>query len=146
MKSGGFHVGLAFNSVTSRARRIFAVLGMESTYDLILGMPWLVKHQPWIDWRTLTLASSTQDTGQGVLLREANVTDAVFNAIKGALIVSHTSPSTNQIDEYGMVNSELTVIQVSQEPAQSQGAEAVVRDTLATTATIPNSNSSNVEV
>ena len=72
-----------------------------------------------------------------MFLREANVTDAVFNAVKGMLTVSHTSPRTNQLDESGIVNSELTVSQLSQEPAQSQGPGAVGRDTLATTATIP---------
>ena len=112
------------------------MLGIESSYDLILVMPWLVKHQPWIDWRTRTVASSTQGNGKVVLLREANVADAEFNAVKGALIVSHTSPRSNQLDESRIVNSELTVSQVSQEPAQSQGPGAVVRDTLATTATI----------
>ncbi|KAG2924048.1 hypothetical protein PC117_g15529 [Phytophthora cactorum] len=28
----------------------FTVLEMDK-YDLILGMPWLEKHEPWIDWR-----------------------------------------------------------------------------------------------
>ncbi|POM71906.1 Gag protein [Phytophthora palmivora] len=28
----------------------FLVLDMDK-YDLILGMPWLAKHEPWIDWR-----------------------------------------------------------------------------------------------
>ena len=81
-----------------------------------------------------------------MLLRNANATDAAFNAVKGALSVSHTSPRTNQLDRSGIVNIELTVSQVSQEPAQSQGPGAVVRDTLATTATIPNSKSKNVVV
>ena len=72
---------------------------MESPYDFILGMPWLAKHQPWIDWRTRTVASSTQDTGKDVLLREANVTDAVSNTVEGALTVCQTSPSTTQLVE-----------------------------------------------
>ena len=80
-----------------------------------------------------------------MLLRDANVTDDRFNAFKGALTASHTSPSTNQLDESGIVNSELTVSQVSQEPTQSQGPGAVVRDTLATTAK-PSSKSRKVVV
>ena len=79
-------------------------------------------------------------------MREAKVTDSVFYAVKGALTLSHTSPSTNKIDESGIVNSELTVSQVSQEPAQIQGPGAVVRDTLATTATVLNFKSRNVVV
>ena len=52
-----------------------------------------------------------------MLLQEANVTDAVFNAVKGALTVSHTSPRNNQLDETGEVNRELTLSQVSQGPS-----------------------------
>ena len=60
---------------------------MESPYNLIPGMPWLAKYQPWIDWRTRTVANFTPDTGTKVLLREANVTDAVSNTVEGALTV-----------------------------------------------------------
>ena len=140
------YVELAFSFSDFSCKENFTVLGMESPYDLILGMPWLVKHQPWIDWRTCTVARSKQDTVKDVLLREANVTDAVFNALKDALTVSHTSPKTNQLDESGVVNSELNVSQVSLEPAKSQGTGAIVRDTLATTAKIPNFKSRNVVV
>ena len=62
------------------------------------------------------------------------------------MTVSHTSPKTNQLDESGVVNSELNVSQVSLEPAKSQGTGAIVRDTLATTAKIPNFKSRNVVV
>ena len=119
---------------------------MESPYDLIIGMPRLVNYQPWIDWQTRTVASFTQETGKNVLLREANVNDAVFNAVKGTLTVGHTSPSTNHLGESGIVNSKLTVSQVSQKLAQSQGPHDVVRNTLATTATTPTFKSRNVLV
>ena len=78
--------------------------------------------------------------------RESNVTDAASNTVKGELKVSHTTPRTYQLDGSGAVNSEMTIIKVSQEPAQSHGYGAVVRDMLATTATIPNYKSSNVVV
>ncbi|POM59025.1 Pol protein [Phytophthora palmivora] len=35
----------------------FLVLVMDK-YDLILGMPWLEKHEPWIDWRSKAIAAS----------------------------------------------------------------------------------------
>ncbi|POM67573.1 Gag protein [Phytophthora palmivora] len=35
----------------------FLVLDMDK-YDLILGMPWLEKHEPWIDWRGKAIGSS----------------------------------------------------------------------------------------
>ncbi|KAE9251820.1 hypothetical protein PF004_g2288 [Phytophthora fragariae] len=31
---------------------------MDDRYDLILGMPWLAKHEPWIDWRSRTIGAS----------------------------------------------------------------------------------------
>ncbi|GMF29450.1 unnamed protein product [Phytophthora fragariaefolia] len=36
----------------------FIVLDMDDRYDLILGMPWLTKHEPWIDWRSRTIGAS----------------------------------------------------------------------------------------
>ncbi|GMF42853.1 unnamed protein product [Phytophthora fragariaefolia] len=36
----------------------FIVLDMDDRYDLILGMPWLAKHKPWIDWRSRTIGAS----------------------------------------------------------------------------------------
>ena len=145
-KSEGVHVELVFSFSEFSCKENFAVLGMESPYDLIIGMPRLVNYQPWIDWRTRTVASFTQETGKNVLLREANVNDAVFNAVKGTLTVGHTSPSTNHLGESGIVNSKLTVSQVSQKLAQSQGPHDVVRNTLATTAATPTFKSRNVLV
>ena len=34
------------------------VLDLDSRYDLILGMAWLERHGPWIDWRSKTLGST----------------------------------------------------------------------------------------
>ncbi|MDH5641647.1 MAG: reverse transcriptase family protein, partial [Nitrospira sp.] len=36
----------------------FFVFDLDQRYDLILGVPWLKKHQPWIDWVEMTLGSS----------------------------------------------------------------------------------------
>ena len=44
VKSEGVHVELASSFSDFSCREKFTVLGMESLYDLILGMPWLVKH------------------------------------------------------------------------------------------------------
>ncbi|POM66775.1 Gag protein [Phytophthora palmivora] len=35
----------------------FLVLGMDK-YELILGMPWLEKRVPWIDWRGKAIGAS----------------------------------------------------------------------------------------
>ena len=52
VKSEGVHVELACSFSDFSCKEKFTVLGMESPYDLILGMPWLVNHQSWIDCRT----------------------------------------------------------------------------------------------
>ncbi|GMF57355.1 unnamed protein product [Phytophthora fragariaefolia] len=36
----------------------FIVLDMDDRYDVILGMPWLAKHEPWIYWRSRTIGAS----------------------------------------------------------------------------------------
>ena len=35
-----------------------SVLDLDSRYDLILGMAWLERHEPWIDWRSKTLGAT----------------------------------------------------------------------------------------
>ena len=42
------------------------VLYLDSRYDLILGMAWLERHEPWIDWRSKTLGA-TRTTFCGAL-------------------------------------------------------------------------------
>ena len=42
------------NSLVSRC----LVLDLGSIYDLILGMAWLERHEPWIDWRSKTLGAT----------------------------------------------------------------------------------------
>ena len=34
------------------------VLDLDSRYDLILGMAWLERHDPWIDWRSKTIGAT----------------------------------------------------------------------------------------
>ncbi|GMF60064.1 unnamed protein product [Phytophthora fragariaefolia] len=42
------------------------VLDLNARYDLILGMPWLERHEPWIDWGSQTL-SATHFSPSGAL-------------------------------------------------------------------------------
>ncbi|GMF38002.1 unnamed protein product [Phytophthora fragariaefolia] len=42
-----------FNSIEP-----FIVLDMDDRYDLILGIPWIDKHEPWIDWRSRTIGTT----------------------------------------------------------------------------------------
>lgn len=52
VKSERVQVELAFRFSDFSCKEKFTVLGTEGPYDLILGMPWLLKHQTWVDWRT----------------------------------------------------------------------------------------------
>ncbi|KAF1313206.1 Pol protein, partial [Globisporangium splendens] len=66
----GVRVELSFRFCDFVCKETFVVLAMGSKYDLILGMPWLAKHQPWIDWRARTIGSSTPSSGEERRLRE----------------------------------------------------------------------------
>ena len=43
------------------------VLDMDDRYDVILGMPWLARHQPWIDWKTKSIGASMPNANGGAL-------------------------------------------------------------------------------
>ncbi|GMF26744.1 unnamed protein product [Phytophthora fragariaefolia] len=57
-----------FNSVEP-----FIVVGMDDRYDFILGMPWLAKHEPWIDWppptQSVVAGSAHVEECAGVVIR-----------------------------------------------------------------------------
>ncbi|KAG3126424.1 hypothetical protein C6341_g25372 [Phytophthora cactorum] len=46
------------------------VLYLDSRYDLILGMAWLERHEPWIDWRSKTLGTTHFATSGAVVSHE----------------------------------------------------------------------------
>ncbi|POM71719.1 Reverse transcriptase, partial [Phytophthora palmivora] len=49
-------LGVKFIDFDSRERCL--VLDLDSRYDLILGMAWLERHEPWIDWKSKTLGAT----------------------------------------------------------------------------------------
>ncbi|KAF1321579.1 Pol protein, partial [Globisporangium splendens] len=82
----GVQVELSFSFCDFVCKETFVVLAMGSKYDLILGMPWLAKHQPWIDWRARTIGSSTPSSDEERRLRENfHAMDASFeHAVAGS--------------------------------------------------------------
>ena len=64
VRSDGALMELAFTFCDFRCADTFVVLEMGQKYDLIVGMPWLARHQPWIDWRTRTIGSSTPSSDE----------------------------------------------------------------------------------
>ncbi|KAF1313356.1 Pol protein, partial [Globisporangium splendens] len=96
----GVRVGLSFRFCDFVCKETFVVLAMGSKYDLILGMPWLAKHQPWIDWRARTIGSSTPSSDEERRLREYfHAMDvSVEHAAAGSPAGSHAaagSPASN---------------------------------------------------
>ncbi|KAJ0393865.1 hypothetical protein P43SY_004717 [Pythium insidiosum] len=70
-----------FNSVEN-----FVLLAMDGRYDLLLGMPWLMKHEPWIDWKTKMIGSTSR------VKREA------LEVLDHAFVFNHTSEACS-LDE-----------------------------------------------
>ena len=101
-------IELAFRFSSFSCKEKLIVLGMESRYDLILGITWLANYQPWIDWRTRIVTSSTQDTGTDVLPREVYATDVVTGTVNSALTGCQTSPRPCQLVETGVVKRMMT--------------------------------------
>ncbi|KAF1333148.1 Pol protein, partial [Globisporangium splendens] len=96
----GVQVELSFSFCDFVCKETFVVLAMGSKYDLILGMPWLAKHQPWIDWRARTIGSSTPSSDEERRLRENfHAMDASFeHAVAGSPAGRHAvaaSPAQN---------------------------------------------------
>ncbi|KAL4144483.1 hypothetical protein PRNP1_013614 [Phytophthora ramorum] len=46
------------------------VLDLNSRYDLILGMAWLERHEPWVDWRSKTLGATRLPPGEALASHE----------------------------------------------------------------------------
>ncbi|KAI9981167.1 hypothetical protein PInf_010852 [Phytophthora infestans] len=49
-------LGVKFENFDSVKRCL--VLDLDARYDLILGVAWLERHEPWIDWKSKTLGAS----------------------------------------------------------------------------------------
>ena len=50
------NLGVKFSDFDSIERCL--VLDLDSKYGPILGMAWLERHEPWIDWRSKTLGAT----------------------------------------------------------------------------------------
>ncbi|KAG3165427.1 hypothetical protein C6341_g12379 [Phytophthora cactorum] len=60
----------------------FTVLEMDK-YDLILGMPWLEKHEPWIDWRGKAIGASRPAVSDRALVSHVPTSVRNWAARKG---------------------------------------------------------------
>ena len=60
----------------------FTVLDMDP-YDMILGMPWLEKHEPWIDWRGKAIGASRPAVTDRALVSHVPTSVRTWGARKG---------------------------------------------------------------
>ncbi|POM76033.1 Hypothetical protein PHPALM_6773, partial [Phytophthora palmivora] len=60
----------------------FLVLDMDK-YDLILGMPWLEKHEPWIDWRGKGIGANRPAVSDRALVRHVPTSVRVWGTREG---------------------------------------------------------------
>ncbi|KAG2762164.1 hypothetical protein PC129_g14613 [Phytophthora cactorum] len=70
------HMDLAVKFENFDSSEQFTVLEMDK-YGLILGMPWLEKHEPWIDWRGKAIGASRPDLSDRALV--SHVPTSVWN-------------------------------------------------------------------
>ncbi|KAG2960117.1 hypothetical protein PC119_g26495 [Phytophthora cactorum] len=63
------HMDLAVKFEDFDSSEQFTVLEMDK-YDLILGIPWLEKHEPWIDWRGKAIGASRPAVSDRALSRQ----------------------------------------------------------------------------
>ncbi|GMF52196.1 unnamed protein product [Phytophthora fragariaefolia] len=66
------------------------VLDMDDRYDLILGMPWLAKHEPWIDWRSRTIGASHNP------LADRALADHVPSSSRDGFVHEHCVPRADR--------------------------------------------------
>ncbi|KAE9053854.1 hypothetical protein PF005_g33247 [Phytophthora fragariae] len=52
-------------------------------YDLILGMPWLEKHEPWIDWRGKAIGASRPPRSDRALASHVPTSGSSWGVRKG---------------------------------------------------------------
>ncbi|KAE9343007.1 hypothetical protein PF008_g9880 [Phytophthora fragariae] len=52
-------------------------------YDLILGMPWLEKHEHWIDWRGKAIGASRPPRSDRALMSHVHTSDSSWGAREG---------------------------------------------------------------
>ncbi|GMF21243.1 unnamed protein product [Phytophthora fragariaefolia] len=106
-----------FNSVER-----FVVLEMDDRYDIILGMFWLAKHEPWIDWRSRTIGASHNPLADRALAGHAPFTS------RDGFVHEHRDgedpqdPNTSPLGRHGSAGSNRVAF--VQGAVKTQGADA----------------------
>ena len=77
-----FNLGVKFLDFYSIERCL--VLYLDSIYDLILGMVWLERHEPWIDLRSNTVGATRNVSSEALECH-----DPTFDGKKSTIGASH---------------------------------------------------------
>ncbi|GMF22934.1 unnamed protein product [Phytophthora fragariaefolia] len=121
-----------FNSIEP-----FIVLDMDDRYDLIFGMPWLAKHEPWIDWlATQGADAAAARAGQGGSARAPPPTQSVA---AGPVHVEECAGVVASANESVRVGTPTTQGFVAGSARSTEGAGACVHATAGGQAGAPTS-------
>ncbi|KAE8954718.1 hypothetical protein PR002_g32010 [Phytophthora rubi] len=89
----------------------FLVLDMDK-YDLILGMPWLEKNEPWIDWRGKAIGASRPPRSDRALVSHVPTSDSSWGAREGRQGASASNEFLGVVetdDDFGQAGQGLRV-------------------------------------
>ncbi|KAE9036442.1 hypothetical protein PR001_g8824 [Phytophthora rubi] len=99
----------------------FLVLDMDE-YDLILGMPWLEKHEPWIDWRGKAIGASRPPRSDRAVVSHVPASGSSWGAREGRQGASASNEFLRVVetdDDFGRAGQGLRVQQGLLEKALS---------------------------
>jgi hypothetical protein len=103
------------------------VLDLDSRYDLILGLAWLERHEPWIDWRSKTLGATRLPPGGALASHEPTSARKQKRYWRG-----HLTESVNVLD-IGVSELMDTGVEDASPEHYSRAARGVARNPLSET-------------
>ncbi|GMF46154.1 unnamed protein product [Phytophthora fragariaefolia] len=126
-----------FNSIDP-----FIVLDMDDRYDLTLGMPWLAKHEPWIDWpRELEVGNDEdpQDPRTPPVGRQGSAVCNRVACVQGTVTPQGADAATARAERGGSVRAPPTQSVAAGSAHIEEGAGVVTRATTGGRAGAPTS-------
>ena len=129
IRSEGVSVELHFDFNDFLCREKFVVLEMKNHYDLIVGMPWLRKHQPWIDWRTRTIGNSSPASQEVKQMRERAHSISVISGQcdEGSAAAPNALAAHQSAAAQSALSDDVNQVTASMEMPHQKGHEAAER-------------------
>ncbi|CAK4300255.1 unnamed protein product, partial [Aphanomyces euteiches] len=113
----------------------FFVIDLDDRWDLILGMRWLEKHKPTIDWcsKTLSAPSSSDDTPLGVMSNELTPSSDLKTQLNTRSRRTIEESIDDDVLEYNSIHAVSATTEASGELAETRNV-SVLYDSVAITA------------